>query len=249
MNNYLIPIFQFGMFSNEDLEIHPGPDFVFNGRVHANGNLYLNGNVKFLAKVTTAAEVVRDVMRNGGTHDGTVSFDVGGINVNLTVGSVNQGPNIGGSFPGSPTGTRNTNWKTTSVAAAQSGVPNKFGGQLQTSVTGVAPLLLPLQLDGNQTRELIKRKMPNDDTTLSESRFHSKAQIRILIDDETPSTTDASGIPAGQGVALSTFNPIPLPNVAVASNGGRALWRVADDGTYNEQTGLKKTFPTQQNSG
>ena len=247
MNNYLVPIFQFGMFSNEDLEIHPGPEFVFNGRVHANGNLYLNGNVKFLDKVTTAAEVVRDVMRNGGTHDGTVSFDVGGIDVKLTVGSVKQGPNINGNFPGSPTGTRNSSWKTTSVANAQSGVANKFGGQLQTSITGVSPLLLPLQLDGNQTRELIKRRMPNDDTTLSDSRFHSKAEVRILIDDETPSTTDASGIPSGQGVKLSTFDPIPLPNVALASNGGRALWRVKDDGTYNEQTSGTKTYPMQQN--
>jgi Tfp pilus assembly protein PilX len=249
MNNYQVPIFQFGMFSNEDLEIHPGPDFAFNGRVHANGNLYLNGNVKFFSKVTTAAEVVRDVLRNGGTHDGTVSFDVNGINVKLTKGSVNAGPNISGNFPGSPAGTRNTNWKTQSVGAPQAGVNNKFGGQLQTSTTGVSPLLLPLQLDGNPTRELIKRKMPNDDTTLSDSRFHTKAEIRILIDDETPSTTDASGIPAGQGVALSSFAPIPLPNVASSSNGGRALWRVKDDGTYNEQTGILKTYPMQENDG
>ena len=27
MNNYLIPIFQFGMFSNDDLSLHPGPPF------------------------------------------------------------------------------------------------------------------------------------------------------------------------------------------------------------------------------
>ncbi len=248
MNNYLVPIFQFGMFSNKDIEIHPGPEFVFNGRVHANGNLYLNGNVKFLAKVTTAAEVVRDVLRNGGTHEGSVSFDVGGINVPLTVGSVKSGPNINGNFAGSPTGTRNADWRTTSVATAQSGVKNKFGGQLLTSITGVAPLLLPLQLDGNQTRELIKRRMRNDDDTLKDSRFHTKAQIRILLDDETPSKTDSSGIPAGQGVALSSFHPIPLPNVAGSSGGGRALWRVKDDGAYNEQTGLLlKTFPLQQN--
>ncbi|HEY6805020.1 MAG TPA: hypothetical protein VI306_15705 [Pyrinomonadaceae bacterium] len=247
MNNYLVPIFQFGMFSNEDMEIHPGPNFTFNGRVHANGNLYLNGNVKFLAKVTTAAEVVRDVLRNGGTHDGTVSFNVGGIDVNLSKGSVNNGPNINGNYPGSPTGTRNSTWKSTSVAAPQAGVDNKFGGQLQTSTTGVAPLLLPLQLDGNQTRELIKRRMPNDDVTLSESRYHTKAEIRILLDDESPSTTDSSGIPSGQGVALSTFNPIPLPNVAVGSGGGRALWRVKDDGTYNEATSSPKSFVMQQN--
>ena len=65
MNNYLIPIFQFGMFSNEDIELHPGPPFSFNGRVHANGNIYVNGNVSFLSKVTTANELVYDVLRNG----------------------------------------------------------------------------------------------------------------------------------------------------------------------------------------
>lgn len=54
INNYLVPIFQFGMFSNEDLEVHPGPPFAFNGRVHANGNLYISGTMTFLSKLTTA---------------------------------------------------------------------------------------------------------------------------------------------------------------------------------------------------
>jgi hypothetical protein len=186
-------------------------------------------------------------MRNGGTHDGTVSFQVGSINVPLTVGSVSQGPNTSGNFPDSPDGTLNSSWKTTSVASAATGVNNQFGGQLQSSITGVAPLLLPLQLDGNQTREIIKRRMPNDDSTLSDSRYHSKAEIRILLDDETPSTADASGIPAGKGVSLSTFDPIPLPNVADTASGGRALWRVKDDGTYNEQTTAPFSYPKQEN--
>ena len=70
MNNYLIPLFQFGMFSDKDIELHPGPDFTFNGRVHANGNIYVNGSVKFLDKVTTANELVYDVLRNGSTRTG-----------------------------------------------------------------------------------------------------------------------------------------------------------------------------------
>jgi hypothetical protein len=65
INNYLVPIFQFGMFSNDDLEVHPGPQFTFNGRVHANGNLYVSGTTTFLSKVTTANELVVDVLRNG----------------------------------------------------------------------------------------------------------------------------------------------------------------------------------------
>ena len=223
MNNYLVPIFQFGMFSSEDMEIHPGPVFTFNGRVHANGNLYVNGNVTFLDKVTTASEVVRDVLRNGATHDGTVTFNSGPLAIGSA--SVILGPNVGGSFPSSPSGSLNTSWKSTSVAA--------FGGQLLSRSTGIAPLLLPLQLDGNPTREIIKRRMPNDDTTLSESRYHSKAEIRILIDDEANSAGDASGIPNNKGVKLSvTTTTDPYYFKPQVLNGGKALWRIADNGTF-----------------
>ncbi len=75
MNNYLIPIFQFGMFSNEDIELHPGPPFSFNGRVHANGNVYVNGDVSFLAKVTSANELIYDVVRNGVPRVGANCLD------------------------------------------------------------------------------------------------------------------------------------------------------------------------------
>ncbi len=241
INNYLVPIFQFGMFSNEDLEVHPGPQFTFNGRVHANGNLYMNGNMIFLAKVTTANEAVVDVMRNGTARVGNVSFQVGPTNVPMTEGSVFLGPNFPaaqpgerGYFPGSPDGSPNLSWKTTSVAPPVLLVPNRFGGQMLTRETGISPLLLPLQLDGNSTREIIKRGMPNDGITLSSSRYHSKAAIRILIDDENPATTDRSGIPAGRGVALSQFDPIPLPGGAPVAGGGRALWRISDNGIYSE---------------
>ena len=149
-----------------------------------------------------------------------------------------------GFFPGSPDGSINTSWDSSSVAAASSGVANKFGGQVLTRSTGATPLLLPMQIEGNMTRELIKRILPSDTQILSEARYSSKSQIRILIDDEGLSAGDAAGIPAGQGVNLSTFNPIPLPNAATntsttANGGGRALWRINDNNTsfsnsYNE---------------
>ena len=242
MNNYLIPIFQFGMFSNEDIELHPGPPFSFNGRVHANGNIYLNGNVTFLSKVTTANEIVYDVLRNGVPRTGAnVSVQVGAVNVPLTMGSMFGGPNIVGStvgqrgfFTGSPDGTINGVWDSTSVGPASVGVPNQFAGQVQTRTTGATALVLPMQLTGSSTREMIKRRTPSDPQVVRDSRYHSKAQIRILIDDENPAAPDTSGIPAGQGVPLTAFDPIPLPNVDVAAGGGRALWRIQDDGTYQD---------------
>ncbi len=242
MNNYLIPIFQFGMFSNKDIELHPGPPFSFNGRVHANGNIYVNGDVSFLAKVTSANELVYDVLRNGVARNGAkVSMTVGAVTVRLTMGSMFDGPNIVGStigqrgyFPTSPDGLINSTWDSTSIAPATTGKKNQFGGQLQTRTTGGAPLLLPLQLNGNPTRDIIKRRLPGDAQVVSDSRYHSKAQIRILIDDDNPPIPDAAGIPPGQGELLSGFDPIPLPNVPVTANGGRGLWRVNDDGSYQD---------------
>ena len=263
INNYLIPIFQFGMFSNEDLEVHPGPPFAFNGRVHANGNLYVSGDITFLSNVTTANELVADVLRNGSTHAQSMKVKVPTVAtpIPLTMGSVTGGPNASGTsgtpgfFPGSPNGSFNSSWNSTSVATA-SGVANRFGGQVLTRGTGAVPLLLPMQLEGNQTREIIKRIMPNDSLTLNQSRYHSKAQIRILLDDEVPALGDAASIPAGQGVLLSAFDPIPLPNLALSSlptanGGGRALWRINDNNTsfsnsYNETT---TSFVQQQQNG
>lgn len=241
MNNYLIPLFQFGMFSDSDLEIHPGPDFYFNGRVHCNGNLYAAGRTKFMDKVTTANEFVRTTLRNGGDHGAqgnvqNIRMQVGALEVPITMGSVTGGPNLPGTttpgqrgyFPDSPNGTDNPSWKTDSIKAAQAttadptiGVNNQMGGQMLTRTTGAVPLYLPLQLGGNPTREIIKRRLAGDDQVLSDSRYHTKAQIRILIDDE--GTTDAAGIPAGKGVTLSTWVPTRL--------GNKVLHRYSDTGT------------------
>ena len=58
-----VPVFQFGMFSENDLSFLAGPNFNFGGRVHTNANLYLasgNGTTLTLAdRVTAVGEVIR----------------------------------------------------------------------------------------------------------------------------------------------------------------------------------------------
>lgn len=260
MNNYMIPIFQFGVFSDNDLEFWPEPPMTFNGRVHSNGNIYFGGDVTFLANVTTANEAVRDKLRNNAANTTTVGSGAGAFTSNprwkltptstpilLTQGSVNNGPNLTpqprtdgrGKFDGtpvgfnpSPNGTNNASWSTYSV--------NPFGGMLLTKSTGVKALKLPLQLSqtNKQPAELIKRSMPDDLLSgfdaLNDSRYQTKAKIRILIDDEGVGngSSNAAGIGndpvtgVQKGVALSSFNPIAL-------DGGRALRPVGDDGTYS----------------
>ena len=92
------------------------------------------------------------------------------------------------------------------------------------------------------TREVIKRRMPNDDQTLSESRYHSKAEIRVLLDDENVSASDASGIPAGKGVKLSvtdTSDPYYFKPERLPAASGRALWRIDDGGAYIDTTSTR----------
>src|SRR5438067_4168371 len=64
----LIPVFQFGVFSDSDLSYFAGPPFAFQGRVHTNGNLFLatgGGPLVVDAKVTAVKEIIRDRLANG----------------------------------------------------------------------------------------------------------------------------------------------------------------------------------------
>jgi hypothetical protein len=69
MQTVAIPVFQFGIFSDNDLSFFAGPDFNFGGRVHTNQNLYLaqgNGTTLTMSdRVTVVGEVVRSHLSNG----------------------------------------------------------------------------------------------------------------------------------------------------------------------------------------
>ncbi len=64
-----VPVFQFGLFSENDLSFFAGPNFNFGGRVHTNANLFLasgNGTTLTLAdRVTAVGEVIRTNLSNG----------------------------------------------------------------------------------------------------------------------------------------------------------------------------------------
>ena len=133
-NSYLIPIFQFSIFSDGDVELDPAVLMSISGRVHANGNIYALRNLLFTGNITTAGELVRDVNRSGDANtkagNKTVEMVVKSpasscpsqicrVPMNLTsgsaafLGSVDGGPNYSsvtgpGYHPGSPNGTPST---------------------------------------------------------------------------------------------------------------------------------------------
>ena len=77
----LIPVFQFGVFSDSDITYFAGPEFSFLGRVHTNGNLYLTSNhpgpLVLGDKITAVGQILRDRLPNNypvstGNYDNSV---------------------------------------------------------------------------------------------------------------------------------------------------------------------------------
>ena len=69
MQTVAVPVFQFGIYSENDLSFFAGPDFNFGGRVHTNQNLYLAqdgaATLTLEDRVTAVGEVVRSHLANG----------------------------------------------------------------------------------------------------------------------------------------------------------------------------------------
>jgi type II secretory pathway pseudopilin PulG len=125
--NDRIPIFQFGIFYNDDLEFHPGPRFDFGGRVHSNGNLFLMAEtgLYFSSKVSSVGEVLTDVARNGRSsndwgnnvfvRNGSGSYVQLGKNSGSVLHDVSNGSNVfanpqyAGQLP-MPSAYKNANW-------------------------------------------------------------------------------------------------------------------------------------------
>jgi len=79
----IIPIFQFAIFYEEDLEILPGPNMVLNGRVHSNADIYMGANSTLTvdSNVTAAGDIF-NFRKNDGTAmpgDVRVRDDSGGF--------------------------------------------------------------------------------------------------------------------------------------------------------------------------
>jgi len=54
-----IPLFQFGVYYDDDLEIFPGPTMTFNGRIHSNAKIYLGSQVIVDSAISSAAAIFR----------------------------------------------------------------------------------------------------------------------------------------------------------------------------------------------
>lgn len=185
----LIPVFQFGVFSDSDLSFFPGPTFDFNGRVFTNNNLYINGQsgpLTFHSKVSAVRDIVRQSLPNGfvdPTRNQPVNIPTAPNgcdgaapacrNLQLTEGSSAPLPQ---NYPGNP-GTYNNGWVNISTKT--------YGFNLQNGKTGTTPLTLSFVQGGVTPYEIIRRPPTGENPTsaIGDSRLYNQAQVRILLND------------------------------------------------------------------
>jgi Tfp pilus assembly protein PilX len=214
----LIPVFQFGIFSDGDLSYFPGPNFDFAGRVHTNGNLFLSTEnttgLIFHSKVSALGEVIRRELSNGfyignGTSRSQpvrIPKAPGGCDTNPTTNpncrtlGLDEGSRVSG-----PTSAKNTNWNMISTGY--------YSGWLVNGETGAKKLSLPFVGGGKRPIELIRLPEAGEDPSsdIGRSRDYNLAEIRILLAD------DVSELPGG--TAELNSNNIKLANEGVYVDG------------------------------
>lgn len=240
----LIPVFQFGVFSDSDLGFFSSPDLDFAGRVHTNGDLYLGVadccTLTFHDNITAFGEVIRKQLPNG--LDAKSNNDNGDVNI-LTAsqgcdgtkpacktmdqswGSVVNGP--GSAYNGGPPSWQQTISPTYYNLKISNG---NWGGKYGT---GVKALKLPFVGGGAQPYEIIRLPKSGESKTdpLGASRLVNQAQIRILMADNQADLhlSDWDG-DATQDVQL-VGDPTKTSG-GVAVNGTNYFFAWANDNTY-----------------
>ncbi len=239
----LIPVFQFGAFSQVDLSYFPGPNMDFQGRVHTNGDLYLaaGGTVTFHDKVSAYGNVIREQLANGQltnvSHNGVVDVLTasGGCDgakpacraLALTEGSVVGAANS--AYNGGP-----PSWATISKSSYNGWlVDGNYGNPTNT---GVQPLNLPFIGGGaNIGQYEIIRRPPNAGSSIDSSRLYTQSEIRILISDD-PAELPGGAADSGN-IRLANYDNSGVggPNYSncVPATPKAGLPVLASGGTYN----------------
>jgi len=210
----LIPVFQFGVFSDSDLFFGQSPNMGFAGRVHTNGDLYLgvaNGdNLVFGDKISAFGNVIREQMDNqfpvgGGWDQGTVMIpttsngcatqlaNLAAANPSATC--VDISTTALGALNGSVSGGHGSGqvaaWYNVSLGTPYGGYiidGNGVPGSTADGAngTGASDLTLPFVNGTTSAIQIIRRPPPGESTTslLGGSRLANEAQIRVLLSDK-----------------------------------------------------------------
>ncbi len=158
MNDALIPIFQFAVFYEHDLEIAPGPDMTLGGRVHTNSDMYIQaGSDLYIDSYLTAAGYI-----NHGRKAGSgMSVSNNDVWIKDNNGNYQNMQNADLTFLDSS----DPDWVNESL--------NRWGGTVEDASHGITELYMPVVADGPAT-DLIDRGAGNPDS------YEHKADLKII---------------------------------------------------------------------
>jgi len=229
----LIPVFQFGVFSESDLSFYPGSNLDFTGPVHTNGDLYpfagSGATLTFHSKLSAYGNVVRTQLPNGldatANYNGTVyipSADgdctspgtpVAGNCTAMAVVATSSGDGSvtgAGSTTAQPAATYNgSNWTPFSTGTNYEIINGNYGSTVANATgTGGTKLSMPFVGGGALPNEIVRRPPAGESATsaLGVSREYNMAQIRVLLSD------DPAELPGG----ASDANNVRLANLSAA---------------------------------
>jgi hypothetical protein len=235
----LVPVFQFGVFSDSDLGFYSSPNLDFQGRVHTNGDLYLGVadgyTLTFHDKITAYGNVLRTVLPNG--LSAAANNDSGEVDI-LTAAQGCDGAQpacraitaaegsvvgAGGNPPQSAYNAGPPSWQTISQSTYNGWITDgNYGNAINT---GVKQLTLPFVSSNTggpvPQYEIIRRPPAGESasTPLGSSRLYNEAQIRVLLSDD-PAELSAGGAADVQNVRLANgqFNGGPNYTTGVAAS-------------------------------
>jgi hypothetical protein len=218
-----VPLFQFAVFYNMDMEIWPGANMTLAGPVHCNGELSarsatgFTATVQFLERVSSSKGFYANSIRQGTWINNLGGTDAGpGGNGPLrfqhsTTGTVTDIQSSGSVWrdhkygSGTETTTTQNNFK---VFATTS-----YGLNLRTSAHGVTPLVLPgvsnyskvnlpstPEDDRDNGRQIISRPAATDTAGLKETKMARKSGLYIIVNPDNASRTGY--MPDGTAVTM-----------------------------------------------
>ncbi len=143
----LVPLFQFAVFYENDLEIAPGPAMTLAGRVHTNGNLWLQTgtSLQMDSYVTSAGSIYHGRKGAGSVASGDVTVkDLSGADVSMKDGA---------------------NWLDADDSYWYDSSVTRWQGMVQDSEHGQEALNIPLNAAaGGDPHKLIDRGSGNPDS-------------------------------------------------------------------------------------
>lgn len=203
----MMPLFQFAIFYNMDLEFGPGPNMTISGPVHTNGDFIsriqtgFGNTIRFTDRVTSAKGFYANTAHRGPTYmaDGDVDNGPGGTGP-LYFRKPSESISGGTSIKSSGGVWRDHKWGGTSETASslsqfRNFATSTYAGNLRTSVHGVTKLVLPAIGDYDETtaegrrngRQIIDPPLTTDAGGLRGTKFGRNAGLYLVVnpDDET----------------------------------------------------------------